>query len=344
MPDAFLALSRTDRLEALGVVAQTSGRPMHLLEKDVWVVWALEVLFTSDFRESLVFKGGTSLSKAYQVVRRFSEDVDVTYDIRSLAPDLIAGSTEALPPNRSQEKRWSKVIRERLPEWIGANIVPAFESAISGHNLHAKVEADVDKVLVSYESISVGSGYVAPVVLVEFGARSTGEPWELKPLVCDAAAFLPELEFPSASPRVMRPERTFWEKATAIHAFCAQGAFRGGHRFARHWHDVVRLAQSGYLESALNNRQLRESVARHKAMFFPEKREDGSAINYAAGVSGQLQLVPTEANALRVLAEDYQHMVEDGLFAGDVESWEELMNSCQAIQERVNRASEAAGQ
>jgi hypothetical protein len=89
MADSFLQLSDADRREVLGVAADRSGRPAHLLEKDVWVVWALATLYGSPLGEHLVFKGGTSLSKAYGVIRRFSEDVDLTYDIRALAPNIV---------------------------------------------------------------------------------------------------------------------------------------------------------------------------------------------------------------------------------------------------------------
>jgi predicted nucleotidyltransferase component of viral defense system len=74
MAEDYFTLSREDRLEALGVVATESGRPLHLLEKDIWVVWAIDGLFLSEFGEHLVFKGGTSLSKAYGVIGRFSEE------------------------------------------------------------------------------------------------------------------------------------------------------------------------------------------------------------------------------------------------------------------------------
>lgn len=87
--DAFLRLPMQDRREALSVAADQSGRPAHLLEKDVWVVWALAALYESAIGEHLVLKGGTSLSKAYRVIRRFSEDVDLTYGIRAIAPDLV---------------------------------------------------------------------------------------------------------------------------------------------------------------------------------------------------------------------------------------------------------------
>ena len=118
MAEKFFDLSVSDRREALAVAAAMCGRPVHLLDKDVWLVWVLEVLFSSNVGHRLVFKGGSSLSKAYRVIDRFSEDVDLTYDIRAFAPDLVGTEGEPLPPTRSQEKRWSNEIRKRLPGWI----------------------------------------------------------------------------------------------------------------------------------------------------------------------------------------------------------------------------------
>lgn len=96
MAEAFLSLSAKDRRDVLGVAAGRSGRPAHLLEKDVWVVWALQTIFGSELGTRLVFKGGTSLSKAYGIIHRFSEDVDLTYDIRAIAPDLVGNDGKAL--------------------------------------------------------------------------------------------------------------------------------------------------------------------------------------------------------------------------------------------------------
>src|SRR5262245_49231004 len=79
--EPFFGIAVNDRAEALQVAAAQSGRPVHVLEKDAWVVWTLSALFDSPFGKDLVFKGGTSLSKAYHVIDRFSEDIDVTYDI-----------------------------------------------------------------------------------------------------------------------------------------------------------------------------------------------------------------------------------------------------------------------
>ena len=330
MPEIFLQLSSDDRREALQVISTASGRPIHLLEKDVWVVWALSKLFKSKFAEHLVFKGGTSLSKAYQVIRRFSEDVDLTYDIRVIAADLIGDQTEALPPNRSQEKKWTGEIRGRLSALVANEILPFIAEQLAAENLQAKASAAEDRILIEYAPLAVGSGYVRPAVLLEFGARSTGEPWESLAVVCDAAEHLSELIFPTAQPRVMRIGRTFWEKATAVHVYCLQGKFRGGERFARHWHDLARIDEAGHADGALADRDVAEAVARHKAVFFAEKDEKGDAIDYAAAVSGSLQLVP-ESGAYDALAKDYHAMVDDGLLLGDAESFDALMEKCGAI-------------
>ena len=89
MPESWFELSSADQSEALEVAAGRSGRPAHLLEKDIWVVWALSAIYDSPLGNTLTFKGGTSLSKVYKVIDRFSEDIDLTYDIRELVSDLL---------------------------------------------------------------------------------------------------------------------------------------------------------------------------------------------------------------------------------------------------------------
>jgi hypothetical protein len=336
MADAFLQLSVEDRREALSVAADRSGRPAHLLEKDVWVVWALATLYGSPLGENLVFKGGTSLSKAYQVIRRFSEDVDLTYDIRALAPDLVGDNGEALPKTRSEEKRWMSEVRKRLPGWVAQSAQPIIAEALAAGALPAAIRIDGEKLFIDYEATTVGSGYVAPSVMLEFGARSTGEPASVRDVKCDAAGLVDGVIFPAALPRVMHAERTFWEKATAIHVFCLQERLRGD-RYARHWHDVVRLDDSGFATAAFADRELAHAVARHKTMFFAEKAADRSQIEYAAAVGGGLQLVPVGDGA-KALAADYARMVDDGLLLEEAEPFEMLMERCKDITARANRA------
>jgi hypothetical protein len=331
----FFELSTAERLEALNAVANRSGQLPHLLEKDIWVVWALRHLFAGPYADTLVFKGGTSLSKAYGVIRRFSEDVDLTYDIRAIAGDLVGDADAPLPTTKSQEKKWSKEIRGRLADWVDAEIVPRLTHDLERSGLPATVRSEGDKVFIDYAPMATGTGYVAPAVMLEFGARSTGEPSERRTICCDAASYLPQLAFPIATPQVMRAERTFWEKATAIHVFCSQGEFRGGDRFARHWHDVTRLDSAGFVDAAIADKALAGAVADHKRMFFAEKDTQGGSIDYHAAVAGRLQLIP-DKDALAKLAADYQHMIDDGLFLDDAEPFDVMLERCRVIQQKAN--------
>lgn len=334
MAEPYFTLSRADRREVLSVIASHSGRPAHILEKDVYVVWTLAALFGSEFGRHLVFKGGTSLSKAYGAIRRFSEDIDLTYDIRAFAPDLVwQAGDEALPPSNSQEAKWSKAIRNRLPVWVSETALPVIKERLAQADIAATVRAENDCLAIEYEPIASGYGYMAPRILVEFGARSTGEPATVREVACDAAAFQPGLVFPVATPRVMSIERTFWEKLTAIHVFCLKGGIKG--RLARHWHDISALDAAGITETALRNREIAEAVARHKRWFFEAKDASGAVIDYLAAAHGGLRLVP-EGATLAALTADYEKMIADGLLLEEAEPFNAVIARCRTIQDRAN--------
>ena len=331
----YQALSADERRDALRVAEDRSPHRAFLLEKDIWVVATLRALFDAPFGKDLTFKGGTSLSKAYRAIRRFSEDVDITFDIRAFAPDLVADAgNEALPPTRSQERRWTRAIRVRLNEWVLDEAAPSVQMQLQRDGFEPKISADAERLRIVYEPLFDDYAFVRPEVTVEFGARSTGEPRIRRPVECDAAPFLPGLLFPQSRPSVMLAERTFWEKATAIHVYCRQERKRG-ERLSRHWHDLARLDDAGIAASALANRALAHSVARHKAMFFPEKDAAGNRIDYEGAVAGGLQLVPA-GPALNVLAEDYGRMLADGMLLDADEPFERLLEQCSGIEARAN--------
>ena len=169
---------------------------------------------------------------------------------------------------------------------------------------------------------------------LEFGARSTGEPAEKRPITCDAAEHLTDLTLPTATARIMLPKRTFWEKATAVHVFCA-GGFEGD-RISRHWHDIVRLDDSGFAQAAFDDEDLAKEVAEWKARFYRSKDRGGSPIDYLAAVSGKLQLVP-DAEGIKELEADYKKMVDAGLLLGDAEPFADLMKRCADLQGSANK-------
>ena len=339
MAELWFSLSREDRAEALEVAAGRTGRPAHLLEKDVWIVWVLSAIYNSDLAEKLTFKGGTSLSKVYGIIERFSEDIDLTYDIRELVPDLL-NDGNPIPATGKQQQKITSAVRARLPDWIETKVRPIIEAALASEGLAATLRLDgqgKDKLVLEYPPIKTGTGYASPTIQLEFGARATGEPHHFLPVSCDMATAIPEVTFPTARPLVMDAERTFWEKATAAHVYCKQGRLRG-ERYSRHWYDLAAMGKTVHADKACADRDLAKAVAEHKSVFFVEKDAEGNRIDYFAATSGQLQLIP-EGASLAALEVDYRAMLEDGLLGNEGTIFAEIIEQCRALQDQANLKS-----
>jgi len=211
--------------------------------------------------------------------------------------------------------------------------LPVIEKHIKDTGVEATAIVDGAKIYIDYDPLAQGTGYVPPRVTLEFGARSTGEPSQQRAISCDAAPHLPDLTFPTATPNIMLPKRTFWEKATAVHVYCLKGNQQD--RYSRHWHDLVRLDDEDYAQAAFDDRDLANEVAAHKAKFFRAKDSQGNQIDYAKAVSGELKLVP-DAEALKVLEADYGKMADDGVLLDDAEPFEKLIERCRELERRAN--------
>jgi hypothetical protein len=220
-----------------------------------------------------------------------------------------------------------------LGTWMQDEALPVLKKHAEATGVDVTFTVDGDKIYIDYDPLAEGTGYVAPRVTLEFGARSTGEPAEPRPIACDAAPHLPDLTFPTAMPRIMLPKRTFWEKATAIHVYCARG-FEGD-RISRHWHDLVRIDDAGFAQAAFDDKALAKQVAEWKAKFFRTRDRNGNPIDYPAAVSGKLQLVPDE-KGVKELEVDYKKMADAGILLDDAQPFAELMKRCAALQERAN--------
>lgn len=335
----FFALGTDDQREVLELARERTGRPAHLLEKDVWVVWTLNAMFSSPLAPDLTFKGGTSLSKAYKIIDRFSEDIDLTYDIRKLLADLVDDG-DALPGSRSQAGKWTKAVRERLPGWIDAEVRPVLEVALARDRLDVTLEisgTDRDKLMLHYPAHKFGTGYVSPVVTLEFGGRSTGEPHQAMKVTCDMDGHAGDVLFPVAFPQTMSVARTFWEKATAAHVYCAQARIRS-ERYARHWHDLAAIGRSSHFTAAIADHEVAKAVAEHKSLFFMEKDAEGVVIDYFAATSGKLQIVPDGA-ARDALATDYDSMRADNILVGNALPFDMLMEACSSVAKSANAAA-----
>ncbi len=300
-------------------------------------MWSLSAIYESTLSSKITFKGGTSLSKVYRIIDRFSEDVDLTYDIRELAADFLQQGNP-IPASSRQEKKISSAVRDRLPAWIETTVRPVIEAAMAKAGLEVTLTLtgkESNKLVLAYPAVKTGTGYSSPTIQLEFGARATGEPNQVRPITCDMAPEIEGVIFPTAQPLVMAAERTFWEKATAAHVYCQQGRLRG-ERYSRHWYDLAAIAKTAHFSAACANPDLAKAVAEHKSVFFVEKNVAGTKINYFAATSGQLQLIPT-GESLAALEHDYNAMLEDGLLALHQPSFTDIIDQCRVIQDEANR-------
>lgn len=334
MAETFFGLSLDDKRAVLRV--EESGAPApFILEKDIWVVWTLGALFASPFGGLLTFKGGTSLSKVFRAIDRFSEDVDITVDIRAFAGGRIPETGSMLPTTQSQAKAWKEDITQRLEQWIGETALPELMAARDRDGLELEIRHERDTLFIAAEFASTSDG-LSNEVRVEFGGRSTGEPHEYHDVGCDLAHWRPDLRLPQARPQVMNAERTFWEKATAVHVFCGRSHLKGAH-LARHWYDLVKLDDAGVADRAIADRDLADAVAAHKAMFFREKMAGGIVVDYAGAVSGAITLVPT--GQLRMDVETgYLAMINSQMFRTPPVPFADVMERCRSLEQRINEA------
>ncbi len=336
MADAFLTIPAADRRDVLQTAAARSGRPAYILEKDVWIFRVLQVLFSIPDRHPMAFKGGTSLSKVYGVIDRFSEDVDITFDYRAFAEGF---DPFAPGVSRSAIRRFGDRLKSHVESYTRDVAGPALEAAADG--LPASVRSAVrideggERVRFAYPSAIENSlDYLASEVLLEFGGRNVVDPNERHEIVPDIAAMTDGLDYPTATVTVLSPARTFWEKATLVHVECHRRRLAASpERLSRHWFDLACLARHDAGHAALADRTLLEDVVRHKTVFF-----NASYANYGDCLDGRLRLVPDE-DQLGGLRSDYDAMRRAGIVGADAPSFDALIERLLILEAEANRPS-----
>ncbi len=342
MPDTFFSLSRNVKNELIQIASEQLDRRQIQLEKDIWVVQVLKILFSSEFSEHLVFKGGTSLSKVYKVIQRFSEDVDVTVDINRLIPDKTVDSE--FPPTASQAKKWKERIQDvELPKFIENEMSPQLIANLPDGIVLTPDEDDSGTIYVDYTALAVATesgsidsrSYIDSRVKIELGGVSSGNPNHRAEIECDTS-FLEQvggIELPRATVRVMDIQRTFWEKATLTHIASIRGQNKWA-GYARHWHDLAKIYDSEFWDLCLGDLETAHLVANVKQHFY-NYRVGGVEISYADAVNGGIRIVPDGEN-LVLLQEDYDEMQKEDMFEEDPDSFEQLITKCKEIENSLN--------
>ena len=338
----FLELPDESRLSAFMEVNRSMGLDAFSVEKDFWVCWTLCELFTlPGIGEHLTFKGGTSLSKAWKLIHRFSEDIDLIVD-----KDVLGFGGDAAPdkaPSNKQRKARLEALMENCRRWVQETLRPELTVRIAetlgSDGWHLEIDPNMPDgqcLLFHYPSVFPpnANGYVLQQVKIELGARSDDWPNSECPIQPYLAERFPQLmpEGPF-SVRVLAAERTFWEKACLLH----EETFRPHDkprklRMARHYYDLWCLLRAGVGERALANTALFQRVAEHREIFFRY-----AWVDYSTHKPGTFRLSPP-SDHLANWRSDYQAMLGP-MFFGEVPDFDEIMKAVSEFEKTFNASA-----
>ncbi|ATU95269.1 nucleotidyl transferase AbiEii/AbiGii toxin family protein [Phyllobacterium zundukense] len=352
-----LRSSADERRALFETVASDLQTRAENIEKDLYVCWVLDFLFNgrADDPIGLYFKGGTSLSKAYGLINRFSEDIDIGIykaDLKVPTESEIA----ALSSVTKQQKALAEEVDEAARQYMSGPLkgrlsqeIAAVEATIGqaghfslnfGYDAYRKKEA-LDVLVLGYKSVFDTSGdYVESAVRIEAGARPDPSPAEARTIVAYVAKEMGEGDFTVPNVTTAKPERTFWEKVLILHAMTETTEKRSAeedperripdlNRYSRHYYDVHQIwTHQDYGLTTASMRELAEACRQHKELMFrsPDHR-------YDLAVPGTYRLVPTPAMRKK-LAADYDRM--SAMIFATPPGFEAVMKSIEELEAAVN--------
>lgn len=350
--DRFATLPDEERRDILREAASRRNVSDIIMEKDFWVCWTLDKLFSlHEIAPHLTFKGGTSLSKAYGLIERFSEDIDLTI---SRNATFLVETKNPMEENISGKERSRRIEELKLhaQKFVAALVLPKLKETFGQHLPSENWRLELDKedsdqqtLLFHYPRVmgygmAVGRGrvgmgivgegeigYIKPAVRLEFGARGEPHPHETRTITPYVAEIFPQFfDTPNASIPTLAAERTFWEKATILHALHHGSKLRD--QMSRHYYDTYMLTQKGVAEHAMQNPALLEQVVKNKTLLFRDTKA-----SYETAIQGSLKLLPTPEQ-LPTLKHDYEKMTE--MFMGEYPGFDTVMEGLAALEGRIN--------
>ncbi|SEW44559.1 Nucleotidyl transferase AbiEii toxin, Type IV TA system [Chitinophaga arvensicola] len=313
-------LPEVQKIDLLNEASNRTGYPTQVIEKDWWVTMALKAVFSTPWADNLVFKGGTSLSKAWNLIERFSEDIDLAID-----KSVLGFTNELLTVSQVRK------LRRVSASFMEKKFLPALRSSIDSHEIEPdsytlKMEPvatnDVDPrvLIIHYKSVLAPDDYLLNRVLIEIGARSLKEPYSPRPISSFISQLFPDTEIADVSFEVdtVHPERTFFEKVCLLHEeFCKSPELRRHERLSRHPYDLYRIMMSDHGPAALAKQDLFNTIVKHRKQMTAIR-----GISYDRHTFDRIDFrIPTTSDAL--WKEDYRKMQQ--MIYGERPTWEELM-------------------
>jgi hypothetical protein len=345
----LIAATDEDRRDLFLTTARRLGTAVQNVEKDFWVCWTLDALFNGlpAGTPRLLFKGGTSLSKSFGLIDRFSEDIDITVFRNDLGEPASVEELEALSGKKRRGRLdaikgacqafFAGALLNQLTTVVTDTMAAA---GVNGDRYRVELDAadsDQQTLLFWYPSATTGADdYIRAAVKIEGGAKSALDPHTATTVKPYAGDDFPGGELTIGSITAVDPTRTFWDKVVILHGlrrwFDHRGQLRhGGQRVSRHYYDVFRLLQSRAGQSAETDRQLAEDCARHARMFFNTPDFD---LNEAA--QGTWSLAPTPS-MMDALERDYGAMA--GMIMGPTPTFAAVLGAVASLERRINEAT-----
>ena len=301
----------TDRLDLLRLVSAKANLPDFMIEKDWWVTTVLESIFTCDLHKHFVFKGGTSLSKSWNLLHRFSEDIDIVID------KSLFGVKDDQEPGRSQRER----LRDAAHAFIMKEIQPMLHARMMAmgvpdntFEIYAEESKSSDQdptiILLDYESLTeIKNDYTKAQVKVEIGVRAMMEPNENRPVASILSQHLNTNE--TVSVNAVLPQRTFWEKVFLLHELFQRPLDKMEiARMSRHWYDLHYLIKAGFAEKAMSDNALFVAIRNHRRIFTKVP-----GVEYESLSPKNFQLFPPKIKEPEWI-DDYRKMVESYIYRG----------------------------
>lgn len=335
----FLELSRQDRQDVFEAEAEELDTLPTYVEKDFWVCLALDIFYNGlpSGHPRLLFKGGTSLSKAYKLIRRFSENVDFTVFREDLG---FGGDKNPASVGNKQRKKISEELKQATCDYICKKLKDDLETVAARLSSDCEVildEEDSDRstLLLHYPSLFTkdSEAYVQPRVKLEGGGRSALDPHESRTIEPFIASVLDDWDFTVPNVVTICPERTFWDKVMILHGWHC------GHRdenrlpsdrqrLSRHYYDVAMIYKVDRGKAAVEDAELRENVRQHTIKFF-----NRAWMKLGEAVPGSMRLTPRD-ELLKALQTDYQAM--QGMMLGEVPDFKEILAELSALEAQIN--------
>jgi hypothetical protein len=321
-----------DRGELRVILMNTSdklGVSEAIVEKDYWVSFVLGHLFHQNTRkEVFTFKGGTSLSKCFNLIDRFSEDIDLILDWRVLGYEENEPWIER---SNTQQDRFNKEINKKTEKFLKNVFLPEIDAdfkRILGSEINLFIEDEnPQSILFEYPKI-FQSAYLTQSITMEIGTLATWEPAikaEIRPMIAEV---YPNFYKEKIEARTVAPKRTFWEKATILHHEAHRPKSSSmPPRYARHYYDLYKMASSPVKETALYDRELMKKVSEFKIKFYPRRWA-----KYEDVISGNIRLVPDEYRFIEI-QKDYEAMKE--MIYGDYPEFDELMKGIARLEKDI---------